>query len=90
MGDSVSQSQPQLLAALPVVQTDGTMSQAFRTHLQRLSHSVVIVGTGNPEGVLEAPQYSLYIDETTPTVPVQYRKMLTDIAGNSKQGWVVV
>lgn len=86
----MSQNQPQLLAAQPIVNDDGTMSQAFRTHMQQVSRSVVIVGTGSPEGVLEAPQYSLYIDETTPTVPVQYRKMLTSSAGDSKKGWVMV
>jgi len=85
----MSQQQPKLLAAQPIVHVDRTMEQAFRTHLQRLSQAVKIVGTGSPEGVLEAPQYSEYIDETTPTVPVRYLKMLTDIAGDSKQGWVI-
>lgn len=85
----MSQNQPSLLVAQPIIRADGTMSDAFRTHMQLVSRAVKIVGTGSPEGVLEAPQYSEYIDETVPAVPVRYLKMLTDIGGDGKQGWAV-
>jgi hypothetical protein len=77
-------------SAQPIVEDDGTMSQLFRAWLLQVSNNIPIVNTGSPEGVIEAPQYSLYIDEAIPTVPVQYRKMLPEIGGDRSKGWVVV
>ena len=76
-----------LQATQPIVEPNGTMSQTFRLWSIEVSNSLLIVGTGDPEGVLEAPQYSLYLDETDPTVPVQYRKMLPEIGGDRTKGW---
>ena len=45
---------------------------------------------GTPEGALEAPQYSLYIDESTPLSPIQYRKMLPDVTGDRTKGWAAL
>ena len=84
------QNQPKLQAAQPIVLPDMTMEQLFRTWVLLISDNVPIVATGDPEGVVEAPQYTLYIDEATPTVPVQYRKMLPSIANDRKQGWIQV
>ncbi len=73
-----------------ITDESGHMSQPFREHMLFLGRSTEIIGTGSPEGVVLASQYTLYIDETVPTVPVQYRKMLTDIGGDIKQGWIQV
>ena len=48
------------------------------------------VGTGSPEGVLELPQYSRYIDETVPLVPVEYIKMLPEVGGDRTKGWAAL
>lgn len=74
----------------PIVEDDGTQEPVFRVWALQVSQSRAIVGSGNPEGVVEAPQYTLFIDETVPTVPVQYRKMLPQIGGDRLQGWIVV
>ena len=79
-----------LQGAQPVVQPDGTMSQAFRLWSVEVTNSLLIVGTGSPEAVIEAPQYSLYLDETDPANPVQWRKMLPEIAGDRKAGWAAL
>lgn len=76
-------------SANPIIEKDGTPSQVFRTWMLQAT-SGPIVGTGSPEGVVEAEQYVLYIDETVPLVPVQYRKMLPDIGGDRLKGWAVV
>jgi hypothetical protein len=86
----MSQEQPKLNVGQPIVLDDGTMDQVFREWTQRLSNVVPIVRTGSPEGAIEAPQYSLYIDDTVPAVPVTYRKMLPEIGGDRSMGWVVV
>jgi hypothetical protein len=79
-----------LNALQPIVEPDGTMTQHFRTWALAVSNNLPIVGTGTPEGVIEAPQYSLYIDETVPLTPVQYRKMLPEIGGDRTTGWAAL
>jgi len=74
----------------PVVEANGTMSQAFRQFTQEASLSIPIVGTGSPEGVIEAVQYSLYLDGSGSAGAIQYRKMLPSIGGDRKQGWILV
>lgn len=66
------------------------MSQAFRQFTQEASLSIPIVGTGSPEGVVEAVQYSLYLDRTGSAGAIQYRKMIPSIANDRKKGWVLV
>lgn len=81
---------PRLNAAQPIVQPDGTMAQPFRQFTQDASLSIPIVGTGSPEGVVEARQYSLYIDSAGTTGSLQYRKMQPQIGGDTSKGWVAV
>ena len=79
-----------LQATQPIVEPNGTMSQTFRLWAIEVSNSLLLVGSGSPEGVQEAPQYSLYLDEATPAVPVQYRKMLPEIGGDRTKGWAAL
>lgn len=72
------------------ISNNGMMTDTFRTWMLEVSRYIPIIGTGSPEGVIEAQQYSLYIDETTPTSPVQYRKMLAEVAGDRTKGWVAL
>ena len=71
----------------PIVKEGGLMHRVFAAWVNQMSKLDVIVGTGSPEGVVAADQYRLYIDEATPSAPVEYRKMLPDIAGNKLNGW---
>ncbi len=73
----------------PIIESNGTMSQAFRQFTQEASLSIPIVGTGSPEGVVEAVQYSLYLDSAGAAGAIQYRKMLPSIGGDRKQGWIL-
>lgn len=81
---------PRLNAAQPIVQSDGTMEQPFRQFTQDASLSIPIIGVGSPEGVVEARQYSLYIDSTGTSGSIEYRKMQPSIAGDTSQGWIAV
>lgn len=74
----------------PIVEDNGTMSQAFRQFTQEASLSIPIVGTGTPEGVIEAVQYSLYLDGSGSAGAIQYRKMLPSIGGDRTKGWILV
>lgn len=81
---------PLLNASQPIVDSSGKMSQAFRTWTLDASLSIPIVGTGSPEGVVEARQYQLYIDANGLAGSIEYRKMLSEIGGDRTQGWKLV
>jgi len=81
---------PRLNAAQSIIESNGTMTQTFRTWTLDASLSIPIIGTGSPEGVVTARQYSLYIDSTGSAGSIEYRKMLPDIGGDVTQGWKLV
>jgi len=81
---------PRLNAAQPIVDIDGTMAQPFRQFTQEAALSIPIVGTGSPEGVVEARQFSLYLDSSGGAGSIQYRKMQPEIGGDRSQGWIAV
>ena len=81
---------PRLNVGQPIVQDDGTMAQAFRQFTQDASLSIPIVGSGSPEGVIEAAQYSLYLDSSGGASAIQYRKMQPQIGGDRTKGWILV
>lgn len=47
-----------------------------------------LTGTGSPEGVVTAPQFSFYIDSAGTTGSLLYIKVQPDIGGDRSQGWV--
>ena len=81
---------PRLNVGQPIVQADGTMAQSFRQFTQDASLSIPIVGSGSPEGVIEAAQYSLYLDSSGGASAIQYRKMQPQIGGDRTKGWILV
>ncbi len=86
----MSQSPIKLNANQKIVNDDGSPTNVFLQYLLKISESVVIVGTGTPEGAVQAPQYSVYVDEAVPLTPVTYRKMLPEVGGDRSKGWAVV
>lgn len=79
--------QPRLNASLPVVSEDRTMELPFRKFMTQLDRSLPIVGSGNPEGVVDAAYLSLYIDEGAGQGLISYRKMQASVGGDRKNGW---
>jgi len=79
-----------LNAANAITEENGTMTQAFRRTMIELDNNLPIVGEGSPEGILEAPQFSLYLDSLGGSGTIEYRKMQTEISGNRAMGWVLV
>ena len=74
----------------PIVEPDGTMAQPFRQFTQEASLSIPITGSGSPEGVVEAVQFSLYLDTAGAAGSIAYRKMQPDVAGDRTKGWIAV
>ena len=86
----MSQSPIKLNASQKIVNDDGSPTAAFLQYLSKIAESVVLVGTGTPEGALAAPQYTVYVDEAVPLTPVTYRKMLPEVGGDRSKGWATV
>jgi hypothetical protein len=74
--------------SLPI--TDKPASDPFRLWMARTDLGTPLTGSGSPEGVVEARQFSLYINETGSSGTLLYIKIQPEIAGNKKQGWVAV
>lgn len=81
---------PLLNASKPIAEDNLTMEQDFRTWTNTVTRALPIFGEGTPEGNVEALQFTLYIDKNGTTGTTQYRKMQTDIAGDRKQGWILM
>jgi len=79
-----------LNVAQPIVENNGTMAQAFRQYTQDAALSIPITGAGTPEGNVEARQFSLYLDTSGSAGSIQYRKMVAQISGDRKRGWIAV
>lgn len=79
-----------ILANYAIVNADGTMTQWFRDYMNKVDRYLPIVGDGSPEGVIAAPQYSLYIDYNGGSGAMEYRKILPEIGGDRTQGWEAV
>lgn len=76
--------------ANPFVLENRTLDREALEWVLDVTKWIPILGEGSPEGVVEAPQYSLYIDTTGSTGSIEYRKMSAEIGGDRSQGWVAV
>lgn len=74
----------------PIVGANATMAPAFAAWASLVSDLSIIVGTGSPEGVIDAGITSLYMDDAGLTGSILYIKQLTVIGGDSSKGWVLV
>ena len=81
---------PLLSASKPIIEDNMTMEQDFRTWANIVTRALPILGEGTPENNVEALQFTLYIDKNGTTGLIEYRKMLTDIGGDKKKGWILV
>lgn len=83
-------TQRRLLASNRIVDGDGYMDQVFRSWAGLVADSLPITGEGSPEGVVIAPQFSLYLDVLGAAGSIQYRKMLPSVSGDKSKGWLAV
>ena len=75
---------------LSIVNSSGAPSDSFRFWAAHVSRNMPVIGEGSPEGVVSALKYSLYIDESNPLTPIQYRKMLDSVSGDKLKGWALI
>jgi len=66
------------------------MTDEFQRWMTQVTRLDLIIGTGSPEGVIEATVGREYLDDTGTTGAVKFNKQLPDIGGDRTQGWVAV
>ena len=74
----------------PINKEQGLVNEPFRIWMQQVTQRGLLIGTGSPEGNVEAQQGDEYMDETGATGSVKYIKQQADIGGDKKQGWVAI
>lgn len=74
----------------PIANNEGKMEQVFRTWTQDITRLDLIIGTGSPEGVIDAEQGREFMDRTGTAGAIKYIKRDSNIGGNSKQGWILI
>jgi len=77
-------------ATAPIVDENGVMDDVFQRWVTQMTRLDLIVGTGSPEGVIEATVGREYLDDTGLAGAVKFIKQLPDIGGDRTQGWVAV
>ncbi len=73
-----------------VVDATGKPLQVLRLFSEGVSTLPPFIGTGSPEGVVEARQTRFYMDDAGVAGAILYMKQLDDIAGDKTMGWVLV
>jgi hypothetical protein len=72
-----------------MVKEDGSPSAQLNTWLKVITDRALIVGTGSPEGIVEAGQGASYMDDAGVAGAITYIKRDADIGGDKTQGWVL-
>lgn len=73
-----------------VVDDGGRPTQNLQLFSEQTAALDIVVGTGTPEGVIEARQKKLYMNTAGGPGTILYIKLLNDIGGNRKLGWSLV
>ena len=77
--------------SIPLVWSQtGTANAFFNVWIKQVTDRGLLIGTGSPEGVVEAQQGVEYLDETGGVGAVKYIKQLASIADDRTRGWVVI
>ena len=77
-------------ATRPIADELGGMSQEMRTWTQIITNQALIIGTGSPETVVEAPQGSRYMNDAGTAGSIEYIKRDDNIAGDRTKGWILI
>ena len=63
----------------------------FRIFLLQVQERGLLIGTGSPEGVIEAEQGQEYMDDTGTAGNIKYIKRdADDGAGDKSKGWILI
>jgi hypothetical protein len=73
----------------PLVTPDGKVTDQGRTLLLLLAQCPLYDGFGSPEGVVDAPAKSLYMDRSGTANTILWVKRDDTVGGDASQGWIL-
>jgi len=73
----------------PIVEGDGSQSIQMRSWTKTITDQSLIIGAGNPEGVINATEGATYQDSSGTTGNIRYAKRDDNILGDKTKGWVL-
>ena len=75
----------------PIVEGDGSLTLQSRSSFRQLFDRQLIIGSGSPEGVVEAGQGSSYMDEDSALGSIFYIKQKdADGSGDKSNEWKLI
>jgi len=80
---------PYLTGQRPLLSATGVASREFRLWSLLITDRALIVGNGNPEGVIDARIGAEYADLEGTTGAIKYFKQLDNIGGDKTKGWIL-
>lgn len=79
-----------LPATRPIVDSRGMLTQEARSFFRVIIDRSLIIGTGSPDGVIEADQGAEYMDDAGTHGNIKYIKRDSSLAGDRSKGWILV
>jgi len=73
-----------------IVRKEGQPTTEMGLWIETVSDLIPSIGTGSPEGVVEARQTAQFMDDAGAPGAVLYIKQLADIGGDRSMGWVAI
>lgn len=73
-----------------IVDEDGKQTQEYNDWVGAVNRSLILVGTGSPEGAVKATVGQEYMDDAGTAGAILYIKRDADIAGDRSSGWILV
>ena len=76
---------------IPLVNSEnGIVSNLFSSWMSQVYERGLLIGTGSPEGLVDARQGTEYMDDEGTAGSVLYIKQKTSIGNDTKKGWVAI
>ena len=72
-----------------LIDENGEATAQFRQWINSINNQSLIIGTGSPDGVVEASAGSRYMDDAGVTGSILYIKQKDSILGDKTKGWVL-
>lgn len=73
-----------------IVNKDGRPLRQLQDFLLDVANTSLIIGTGSPEGIIEATQGREYMDDAGTAGAIKYIKRDADVLGDRSLGWIVI
>ena len=74
----------------PLINDDLSPSSQFLFWANKITRQQTIIGTGNPDGVIEAVQGTEYMNENGTAGAIKYIKRDDNVGGDKTLGWVLI